>query len=80
MQQAEFDKILADHEKWRNSKGKEGKRADGADLRQFGLRAGNMRFSDLSDAELKDVMRNGNLSFPDLSRARLSDDTGPEAQ
>ena len=74
MRQEELDEILLAHEKWLESDGKGGVRADlsGANLRNANLRNADLRNADLSYANLNSAdLRNADLSGANMDYAVL---------
>ena len=70
MRQEELDEILLAHEKWLESDGKGGVRAN---LSYANLRGANLRNADLSYANLRGAnLRNADLRNADLSYANLN--------
>ena len=74
MRQEELDEILLAHEKWLESDGKGGVRADlsGANLRNADLRNADLSNANLSYANLRNAdLSNANLSYANLRGANL---------
>ena len=74
MRQEELDEILLAHEKWLESDGKGGVRADlsGANLRNADLRNADLSNANLSYANLRGAnLRNADLSYANLRGANL---------
>ena len=74
MRQEELDEILLAHEKWLESDGKGGVRADlsGANLRNADLRNADLSNANLSYANLRNAdLSNANLSYANLNSADL---------
>ena len=74
MRQEELDEILLAHEKWLESDGKGGVRADlsGANLRNADLRNADLSNANLSYANLRGAnLRNADLSYANLNSADL---------
>ena len=74
MRQEELDEILLAHEKWLESDGKGGVRADlsGANLRNADLRNADLSNANLRGANLRNAdLRNADLSYANLNSADL---------